>query len=82
MSDFTKETLAAAGGWAFPCHHTPEHEPGMTLRDWFAGQAIAAIAVTWRGTLGDIDDATARLTAQSAYEIADHMLAERERPRK
>ena len=45
------------------CTH---HSPGMTLRDWFAGQALATIH---SGPM----DAVAGL----AYAMADAMLAER-----
>lgn len=40
------------------------HNKGMTLRDWFAGQALA----------GMVPD-TARNKAEAAYIIADAMLA-------
>jgi hypothetical protein len=58
------------GGPAFP-YTSPDGmwgNKGMTLRDWFAGQAIAGAA--------KYDPAT---TAQNAYVIADAMLAEREK---
>lgn len=42
---------------------------GMTLRDWFAGQAIAGMA--YRGGGGE------ELTAHCAYKLADAMLAKR-----
>lgn len=33
------------GGPAFPPFHNPkDHDSGMTLRDWFAGQALMGIA--------------------------------------
>lgn len=47
-------------------------ECGMTLRDWFAGQALIGIVAAERYGYADGD-------AQEAYEIADAMLAERER---
>ena len=47
---------------------------GMTLRDWFAGQA--ACAVYCKLQLGIIDT---DVVAKAAYAIADSMLAERER---
>lgn len=52
-------------------------EPGelkageMTLRDWFAGQALAAIAPETRVDLHQQN------TAEIAYEIADAMMRER-----
>ena len=45
----------------------------MTLRDWFAGQALAAMP-----RLGDTD-ADVRTIAHDAYLLADAMLAQRER---
>ena len=67
------------GGPAFPCEqgHIPSgtwnqtFEAGMSLRDYFAGQALAAIATNPR--LGSKD------LAGGAYLIADAMLAERAR---
>jgi len=53
---------------AFP---TSTFEPGMTLRDWFAGQALIGAA---------IEDARAdgsKGLAAAAYRIADAMLTER-----
>lgn len=57
-------------------------ERGMSLRDWFAGQAVAAILAN-----GDISAIASRLNVsradfhasvtRTAYEIADAMLAER-----
>ena len=53
--------------------------PGMTLRDWFAGQALVAMG-TWNpipyGKSGDIHEAR----AEYAYATADAMLAERAKP--
>ena len=47
---------------------------GMTLRDYFAGQVIAG-AWAKRGT----SDLWPNLLAEFAYEIADAMIAQRER---
>lgn len=68
------------GGPAFPrygvkagfSHTKPYYEDGMTLRDWFAGQALCFI------THPDMKrNALATDIAHSAYMIADAMLAER-----
>lgn len=45
--------------------------PGMTLRDWFAGQAVT-------GLIAQTNEAmSASLLAQEAYMVADAMLAQR-----
>ena len=46
------------------------HIPGMTLRDYFAGQALAGLSTRHGG--GEV-------LAQASYQIADAMLKERER---
>lgn len=49
---------------------------GMTLRDYFAAKAMEVI---WQG-LGDMNrDDAIKFTAETAYSMADAMLAERER---
>lgn len=78
----TREELDAAGDWAFPSGDGeygggPNHCYGMTLRDWFAGQALIAVASRWQGTIGDIDDDAQDRSALIAYEIADAMLKAR-----
>ena len=62
------------GGSAFPtglgCM-----ERGMTLRDWFAGQALAGIMACQSA---QTDRYVARECAEDAYLLADAMLAQRE----
>jgi len=74
-----------AGGPAFPntkdsqswdCHNPPT---GMSLRDWFAGQALAG----WLASYSENAQHPAELdqhgkNAEQAYMIADAMLAARE----
>jgi hypothetical protein len=68
------------GGPAFPyAFHLPElvGEPagvnlGMTLRDYFAGQALAA-----RGAMIEPGVRYPCTIAEECYELADAMLAER-----
>lgn len=66
------------GGPAFPrLSDTRSGEfPGMTLRDWFAGQALVGM-MAYRSAGGPV---IAALHASAAYEIADAMLAERAKP--
>jgi len=68
---------------AFPrlikdAHHHLENEDGMSLRDWFAGQAIAALILRV-DTLGTNRDARDR--AEIAYLYADALLGVRDEPR-
>jgi hypothetical protein len=63
------------GGPAFPIqkNYGPH---GMSLRDWFAGQAL----VGWLSGAGDkeVDRGTVRICSEQCYEIADAMLKVRE----
>ncbi len=73
MSEWTKNE-----GPAFPSEYIPgtATTPGMSLRDWFAGQALTGMAAAYPGkfpsqtSLGDM--------ASSAYKAADAMLTARE----
>jgi hypothetical protein len=59
------------GGPAFPCGFHPEGNSadqfGMTLRDWFAGQALAGAELNMPPSL----------TAADCYALADAMLEAR-----
>jgi hypothetical protein len=66
--------------------HFTDH-PGMTLRDWFAGQALPAIIVVTsagqHSPSGLGEGATVQeALALDAYALADAMLAEREKATK
>ena len=70
------------GGPAFPCPddyaqdgrpiYGPRNIQGMSIRDWFAGQALASYA-DW-GNAAPCDD-----VAAECYLMADAMLAERQK---
>lgn len=62
------------GGPAFPCDSTNKQFPtqcGMSLRDWFAGQALNQRKMLLTGAYYAAD------AAREAYEIADAMLKAR-----
>lgn len=71
------------GGMAFPVPNDADvnGNPGMTLRDWFAG----TVAATYAGKTDYVNQSgMARLwtpsqVAKTAYAIADAMIAERDR---
>lgn len=51
---------------------------GMTLRDWFAGQALVALAsVAASLPHDDTEESFSTWLAAGCYEVADAMLAER-----
>jgi hypothetical protein len=57
-------------------------EKGMTLRDWFAGQALAGITAGYPNTLGSkprSSDETNEATVNVAYALADAMMARRDK---
>tara|TARA_R100001198_G_scaffold91810_1_gene70417 strand:- start:1910 stop:2146 length:237 start_codon:yes stop_codon:yes gene_type:complete len=61
------------GGPAFP--YPVHNDEGMSLRDYFAGQAIAGAALDPDGKRLDV---TSYLCAYNAYQVADLMLAQRD----
>jgi hypothetical protein len=68
---------------AFPCEGEgfgmPEHfQEGMTLRDYFAGQALAALCASPFLKL-DKGEIRWEEVAKQSYRYADAMLAEREK---
>lgn len=71
------------GGSAFPTPEMPTSDfrftvipqPGMTLRDWFAGKAMQGMFAN--GELTERSDWSPRTAAFAAYAIADAMLAAR-----
>jgi hypothetical protein len=84
------------GGPAYPAPAQPKTDwsledvtSGMSLRDWFAGQALLSMG-SWSPTVyggphggraHDLDtDAARQARAKWAYSQADAMLAERSKP--
>ena len=71
------------GGPAFPLQKVVTAENGerriylgMTLRDWFAGQALVGMRVPWPGDHG-LHRNFADHAADTAYQVADALIAER-----
>ncbi len=58
-------------------YDTNIHEPGMTLRDYFAGQALNGELSTSFGQWNN-NISGARACAEKCYRFADAMLKERE----
>lgn len=71
---FPHEEKCEASGQHYQTHH------GMTQRDYFAGQALSGMCanVAWDDTF---HPKNYPLTAQTAYALADAMLAERAKRR-
>jgi hypothetical protein len=71
------------GGPAFPrapigedCERPYGHQEGMSLRDYFAGQALAGISAGYWGNPGRSGLSPQDLAAE-AYALADAMIKER-----
>lgn len=54
--------MATVDGWV---------QPGMTLRDWFAGHALAGLCAN-----NYYPETSCEITALAAYRLADAMIAE------
>lgn len=66
------------GGPAFPnASDVNGHCSGLSLRDYFAGQALIGILGARHGFLVDVGTSSA---PGYAYQVADGMLAERAKP--
>lgn len=73
-ADEAEAFLKRAGGVAFPSSDRAHTYLGMTLRDYFAGQALIGITtVPGHIYIGPFDTC-----AKAAYDLADAMLRERE----
>ena len=74
MTDTTKKD---DGGAAFPPNAGwRDYDPnarGMSLRDWFAGQALTGLVAAYT-------EVSWHALAKDAYAIADAMLAQRNKP--
>lgn len=65
------------GGPAFPIKSEKPEWEGMTLRDWFAGQALAGLLVMGPNDEHFLHGAGPKSAAGWAYSFADAMLEAR-----
>lgn len=68
--------------YAFPLPHFEQngklfYQDGMTLRDWFAGQALTSTMRLVTGMECENGETMAQCFARRAYEMADAMLEAR-----
>lgn len=65
------------GGPAYPLQPasmSETHYLGMSLRDYFAGQALPAVIVEWRDAQPPIHETWNQMAARNAYALADAMI--------
>ena len=73
------------GGPAFPQTvegwngHMSGKQPGMTLRDYFAGRALAGLLAHHGRSVFNTDAENSRIVSACAFILADAMLAARRR---
>ena len=65
------------GGAAFPHVSTHLDRTGMTLRDYFAGQALMGIMVN--PAIDESEEWDIPTVCSAAYRISDYMIAERKK---
>ena len=70
------------GGSAFPRKELYSQSPGMTLRDWFAGQIISGICANGNisrdmASYNLFGEVAHKIYSDSAYKLADEMLRRR-----
>ena len=73
-------TVRNDGGPAFPtpCDAYGDHSPSMSLRDWFAGQALSCLLEADANVGGNSYRQIWDNLARTSYAIADAMLMARE----
>ena len=72
------------GGPAFPSEgegfgNPKYHAPGMSLRDYFAGQALSGMLTQAEAKSIEFLPGLYKTCAKAAYDIADALLAQREK---
>lgn len=81
MPDTSLPIKRTDGGPAFPgtlyLQHKSVSHAGMSLRDWFAGQALAGLIANGKGPDDRWFNHDVTDSAGWAYQLADAMMAER-----
>lgn len=68
------------GGHAFPmASDMLGHRSGMTLRDWFAGQALGSLLADYDSRNAISPSDFMRFCATASYAVADAMIAARDK---
>ena len=65
------------GGPAFPTQNGTRNDPGMTLRDWFAGMALQGMIAGGNSNAVRLLESSFDTYGEAAYSAADEMLAAR-----
>lgn len=87
-ADMTAREMTANDAYAYPGPRFTEngiasgHGMGMTLRDWFAGQAAASVCGGLASAQISTGKGDAAVIAAAAYMMADAMLAARAEDRR
>jgi hypothetical protein len=66
------------GGTAFPLPDRTYDYPGMTLRDYFAGQALTAVISVCQHDTRVEGETTREAFARKSFEVADAMIKARD----
>ena len=64
-----------SGGLAFPVSDGNQTDPGMSLRDWFAGQSVSAAKEMVEGYMPVSNPKFQENVAHHAYALADALIA-------
>lgn len=63
--------------YAYPFQANDKQNPGMTLRDYFAGQAVTGLVAQCSDSYKEMLKEDWAMSVREAYALADAMLEER-----
>jgi hypothetical protein len=76
-TEHTEEKILERGNGWHTSQQVQVHKPGMSLRDWFAGQALAGLLAATGRELGANQ---VHVVTAASYDMADEMLKARAEP--